>query len=478
MSSAIRWSVPISRLRLRLAGGFALAFALGSGVLSFAGLSFLWRESTRRFDARLDAVADGLVLALERELGETPDSSIRFVAGEVAAEWPANGDAFLLIDTAGEVVARRDPDSSTTRVVEATLGSRERRARIDRGGSDLRVRILDTTVHTTTSRRDRPVPMRVIAFGSTEGIESDTERLGVLFALGTPAILLGSLGLGYLLAGRALRPVRQLSADIAAIAPSDLSRRLGWIPGGDEVSTLATEFDSLLARLDDAQQRNQQFVREAAHQIRTPLTLVLGEASHALQRPEPPADTTELAEVQRLRATLGRVRTAAEQMRRRVDELFLLAEARAGEVVRLEQAVELDGLVLECMDLMRERASSTGHALSIERADPVVVLGNAGLLQEALLELLENACRYGATTSPITVSCFTDGRTTSALLEVGSDGPEFVESPASRQRVAAPGGGMGLSIVRWVATSHHGHFDVRHAQGRNLARIQLPVHTQ
>ena len=185
----------------------------------------------------------------------------------------------------------------------------------------------------------------------------------------------------------------------------------------------------------------------------------------------------EHAEAQHLRATLGRVRTAAEQMRRRVDELFLLAEAHAGEVVRLEQEVELDGLVLECTDLMRERASSTGHALVIERADPVVVLGNAGLLQELLLELLENACRYGATTSPITVSC-SDGEGGIALLEVGSDGAVFREHADSTDRLSTSEGRMGLSIVRWVATSHHGRFLVQHVQGRNMARIELPLHTE
>src|SRR5471032_1570261 len=106
-----------------------------------------------------------------------------------------------------------------------------------------------------------------------------------------------------------------------------------------------------------------------------------------------------------MRATLGRIRTAAEQMRRRVDELFLLAEAQAGEKARLEDDVELDGLVLDCTDLMRERASALGRSLAIGRAEHSVVRGNAGLLQEALVELMENACRHGSSGIPITVSC-------------------------------------------------------------------------
>ncbi len=468
----------ISRLRLRLAGGFALAFALGLGVLSALGLGYLWRESTRRFDNRLSDVTRGLVVAIERELEETPDSSMAYVVGEVSSEWPSNGDAFLVLDSLGNVTAIRDRDSSAARVVDAIRGTRATRIGIDGGARDLRARVLDTTILIPGSAQGKGVAVRVVAFGSTEGIESDTERLGLLFAVGSPLILLVSLGAGYLLAGRALQPMRQLSDDIAAMEPSDLSRRLDRRTGTDEVSTLAMEFDALLTRLDEAQQRNRQFVREAAHQIRTPLTLVLGETSHALERPVGAAGESLQSEPERLRATLGRVRTAAEQMRRRVDELFLLAEARAGEVVRLEDQVELDGLVLECTDLMRERASSTGHSLSIERAEPLVVVGNAALLQESLLELLENACRYGATSAPITVSCYTSVQGVEVTVEVTSDGPSFDVAALAGDREVVPGGGMGLSIVRWVARSHHGRLELRrelhHGVGRNRICLRLP----
>ncbi len=229
-------------------------------------------------------------------------------------------------------------------------------------------------------------------------------------------------------------------------------------------------------------------MREAAHQIRTPLTLVLGEAALALDRaPAAGASAADASDAgadageAQLRATLTRVRTAAEQMRRRVDELFLLAEARAGEVVRLEQRVELDELVLECTYLMRARAAVTGHTLAIGDAEPAIVLGHAALLQEALLELIENACRHGVSSAPITVSCRAVPGRQEAVLEVRSDGGAFrvaVAQDTTRDR------GMGLSIVRWVATSHHGRFEVGHDApaddisahvGQNAVRLILPA---
>lgn len=447
----------VSRLRIRLASGFALAFALGLAVLALGALGYLWRESNRRLDARLDGIAMGVVAGIHRELNETPDSSLAFVGQEVVSEWPRNGDAFVIADASGRVVAALDQDSAAARVLVAA--ARERRAwfNVESGGPDLRARSVDTTL----ASRSVTARAHVIAFGSTEGIESDTELFGLVFVVSAPIIVLLSLVAGYVLAGRALSPMRDLAASISAIAPTDLSRRLTTSGARDEVSSLTLEFNALLDRLDDAQRRNRQFVREAAHQIRTPLTLVLGEAGHAL--------STDNGNPDRMQATLGRIRTAAEQMRRRVDELFLLAEARSGEPVRLEQVVELDGLLLECTDLMRARAMATGHSLAIETADPVAVQGNGALLQEALLELLENACRHGDPGTTVTVSCSQAGA--SARVEVESRGVPFTLPPADARAER----GMGLSIVRWVVQSHHGTMAVTHRERQNRVILDFPL---
>jgi|GEM_PF-594786 len=472
----------ISRLRVRLAAGFALAFAIGLAVVAAGGLVFLSWESTRRFDARLAQIGTGLTTALSRELAETPDSSLRFVAGEVEGEWPANGEAFLLLDSTGAVLASRDPRNDSARVLAALPPERGTRVAAADGQTatseqvvvvanepDLRGRLMNRAVTIGVGSQRQRVSLHIVPFGSTEAIEADTERLGVATAIGAPLILLASLLVGYLLAGRALAPVRRLSSDIADIAPTDLSRRLAPQHGDDELGALAAEFDRLLVRLEEAQQRNQQFVREAAHQIRTPLTLVLGEAELALHATAPSAHDEE-----RLRTSLHRVRTAAEQMRRRVDELFLLAEARAGEVVHLEQLVELDGLVLECTDLMRARASSTGHAMEIRDAEPVSVQGNGALLREALMELIENACRHATGGSPISVSCRVD-EDHKAILEVRSRGSAFNDPVPTDHTHGSVDRGMGLSIVRWVATSHRGQFHVAHSAGDNVVQLVLPA---
>lgn len=447
----------LSRLRLRLAAGFAFAFLVALAILATVALGYLWNESTRRLDKRLDASADGVAAGIRRVLGESRDTSLAHAANEVVREWPASADLFAIVNENGAMVAGVGPREVIDRMIAAWGAARAPHFGVDKPGDDFRASGLHATLP-----RDGTTPLKfgVLAFSSIEGIDSDAHLMSEAIAIAAPLILLLSLVGGYALARRALRPVDELSVAVAAIAPTDLSRRLPVGDRHDELAALAAEFNSLLQKLDDAQRRNRGFIREAAHQIRTPLTLVLGEAGHEL------ASTSTTPE--RMRATLGRIRTAAEQMRRRVDELFLLAEAQAGEKVRLEDDVELDGLVLDCTDLMRERASALGRSLAIGKAENVVVRGSAPLLQEALVELIENACRHGTTDHPITVSC--GPASGGAQVQVSSGGDAF--APKARTDSGAPDG-LGLPIVEWIARAHGGSLQLSRAADLNVVTMTL-----
>lgn len=453
--------MPLSRLRLRIAVAFALAFAAGLVLVSAIGLGFLWRESHRRLDARLERIANDVRTNLSLELRETPDSSNSFVASEVVGEWPRNGGSYVICDGAGVALASTDSGQpvgalehhcSDTASFFDVKGDDE--ASIRGVSREFRIAASDTTM----SSKART--FHVVSFASTAGISEDTELLLVAIGVAAPLILLISLSGGYIMARRALTPVSDLSVAIASIAPNDLSRRLNVAEPQDELGTVATEFNRLLGRLGSAQEQNRKFLREAAHQIRTPLTLVLGEAAYELA-----ADETS---PEQMRGSLKRIGNAAERMRRRVDELFLLAEAQTGEPVSLREEIELDGLVLDAVDLMRPRSTALGRALAIGRAEHIVIRGNTALLQEALLELTENALRHGDASEPVTVSVFTDGNAT--VLEVRSGGAP-VELPV-RTRDAGPQG-LGLPIVRWVAEVHGGQLVLQRDGQVNLVRLRI-----
>jgi signal transduction histidine kinase len=294
---------------------------------------------------------------------------------------------------------------------------------------------------------------------STRDIEELGELLGRWLLLSIPGVTLFALIAGYLLARRALTPVRDMTAAITRIEPDDLTRRLPVREPPDELDDLAAQFNDMLARLTRARERNRAFIAQAAHQLKTPLTIVRGESELGLDRTRDPEE---------YRVTLQRVRQAADQMARRVEGLFLLAQADAGERPPLTDTIELDGLALESADLMRGRAQRAHRSLELDRVESAVAYGNEQLLREALLELLENALKHGAD-GAVRISAYNEGDR--AHIAVASAGPAIDAS--TRPRV--DGGGLGLSILRWIADLHGGDLTYVSAAGVNTFTLAWPI---
>ena len=443
--------MPLSRLRLRLSAAFALAFALGLAVLNTALFLVLRRDADHQLTHRLQAAATQVAEALAREYGESPQMGLAAAARETFREWPATGNSYVVYDESGaRLAAHGAPASVAVAPAEWRAGDP---SVLDRSaGPDGDVRLAaDRLVRSGAARSN----FRVLAIGTRQPTEEHLETLAWWLFASAPLAVLLSLGGGYALARLALRPISTLERAVAALDPADLTRRLPVGDRPDELDRLALRFNELLTRLEQAQHRNRQFVQRAAHQLKTPLTVVLGEADLSLN------GSGEEAQAPGMR----RVRTAARQMRRRVDELLLLAEAQAGEQVPLEAEVELDGLALESADLMRGRAAQLSRSLTLGRVEALTVRGSDRLLREALVELIENACRHGSAEPPIRVSVYAEGPV--AWVDVVSGGP-----PAPAALADPPPGDegmhLGLTIVRWIAGQHGGRLRYEHVEGLNV----------
>lgn len=443
--------MPLSRLRLRLAIRFALAFLAGLILLDAALYSYLRVQSDRRLTRQLRNAGEELAGLIRREYREHPRAGLQSAAKEALREWTGLAGGYLVLNPAGQPVAVRGPAAW----VEAAGKTSDSLTDLSSGGEHSIRRVL--------VRTEGDPAFAVVVLQSTESLDEEHEALLLWLGLSLPLVLLLGLAGGYLLSRGALRPVERLQRAIAALPADRLTDRLPVDPVPDELDRLAQQFNALLDRLQQAQQRSRHFLRQAAHQIRTPLTLVMGEATLA-PTAEDGADQPA--------AALRRIRIAAEQMQRRVAELFLLAEAQAGDQLELVDVVELDALVLECADVMRGRAHALGRRLELGRVAPLTIRGNGAALREAVLELVENACRHGTDEAPVQLEVMREHGT--VALQVVSSGPAIAASALAGDALApAAEGGIGVSIVRWIVAQHGGRLEYRRLAARNVFAILL-----
>jgi signal transduction histidine kinase len=437
-----------SRLRLRIAGWFALAMLLGLGLLDVGLFTLLGRRADARLRGEVLAAARGAEQAVLREADGPPRRPLAQAAREALDEWPAGSEALLVLGPNGEPLARRGADALLKAIPPVNS--------LPAAGHTVDLPFDEEGKARLAVARDSGAGApTVVAVRSTAALKEDLETLAAWLALSVPLVLLVSLPCGYLLARRALSPFQSLAAELDAMRPDALDRRLPVADPPDELDQLASQVNHLLDRLASSQQQTRRFLAQAAHQLRTPLTLIRGESDLAIDRPREPTD---------YRAALDRVSRAASQMSRRVDELFLLARAEAGERIAVRAPVEVDAVALEAVDLMRGRAQALHRQLSLGTMDGIEVSGEEGLLREAALELLENACRHGEAT-PIVVSVTAaDGH---ARLEVASGGPPAVANDREE--------GLGLAIVRWIAAAHGGALVHTHEGGMNRFALILPT---
>ncbi|HWD64600.1 MAG TPA: ATP-binding protein [Solirubrobacteraceae bacterium] len=270
-------------------------------------------------------------------------------------------------------------------------------------------------------------------------------------ALGVMALL--SIGLGWLLAGRALSPLRTMNQRARAITEDTLHERLGVTGRQDELGELAATFDAVLARLERAFEAQRQFVANASHELRTPITLERALLEVALADPE--------SSVESLRHTCRRVLAAGEQQEQVIDALLTLARSQAG--ITAARPVRLDELVAE---LLEEREPQLDGMRVMKRLEPVTVSGDPALLERLVTNLLHNATSHNCGPAPW-VAIQTEIRDGTGEVSVANGGPpipvERVDElfePFRRlegdRTGLTQGLGLGLSIVRAVALAHGG----------------------
>lgn len=297
----------------------------------------------------------------------------------------------------------------------------------------------------------------------------------LLFDSGIALVVMAacSILLGWLLAGRALRPLRVITAKAHDISATNLHERVGLQGPDDEMKRLGETFDDLLARLERAFDAQRQFVANASHELRTPLARQRTLLEVAAADPD--------ADVVSLREAAAKAIEAGEEQERLIEALLTLASSERGLDERLP--FDLGGVVADAVATKRPEAALRG--IRVETLlSTAPATGNARLVGRLAANLIDNALRHNGPQGWVVVRTAVDGGR--AVVEVANSGPvvppgeiERLFEPFERLsdgRSAREGHGLGLSIVRAVATAHGGTVSaVSRPMGGLDVRVAFPL---
>jgi signal transduction histidine kinase len=292
---------------------------------------------------------------------------------------------------------------------------------------------------------------------------------GIAFSI----VAVVTIVLGWVVAGRVLRPLQTMTATTRQISEENLHERLALPGPPDELKALGDTIDGLLARLEAAFDGQRRFVANAAHELRTPLTMMRTSLDVAVGKPDPvPPEVTVLA---------SKLREGLDQADRLVESFLALARAQQGTLADLT-SVSLPQLVSATLAACREAIAGRGLQVRQTLSDAGVI-GSQTLLARLVENLIDNAIRYNTPGGLIVVATSDDGA--AAHLVVESDGPLLDErkvqelgQPFRRlgaDRTAVDGSiGLGLSIVAAITSAHGGSLGL-HARPEGGLRVVITL---
>jgi signal transduction histidine kinase len=295
-------------------------------------------------------------------------------------------------------------------------------------------------------------------------------RLLIEYVVALGAMTIVSVVAGWLLAGRALRPLRDITATARRVSGENLGERIALKGPADELKELADTFDGMLSRLDGAFASQRHFVANASHELRTPLAIMRTEVDVSLADPD--------ASVEDLRHMGDAVRETVDRCERLIEGLLMLARSEAA--IGREEPADLAGLAADCITDLRARAEEA-HVEMQDDLMPAWTRGEPALLERMIANLIDNGIRHNEPDGWLRVS--TRSRDRRVHVTVANGGPRI--APADAATLAEPfrrldrgagGFGLGLSIVRSVVHVHGGTLEVMAPdEGGLVVQIELPA---
>ena len=318
---------------------------------------------------------------------------------------------------------------------------------------------------------------RVAAAIEETSLRDTLRTLTAILAMGIPfAVGLAIVG-GYFLAGRVLAPVGAMADKAREISAESLAERLPVDNPDDEFGRLAKVFNDTLSRLQDAFERLRRFTADASHELRTPLTAMRSVGEVALRNP---------IDAGAYRDVIGSMLEEVDRLTRLVESLLTLTRADSGKIQLAHEIVDLGALAGSVIDQLRVLADEKQQDLTLRAPTAVQVVGDAGLLRQALMNLIHNAIKYTPNEGKISVELkvVKPGQAAIDVQDSGAGIPaehrhrifdRFYRLDASRSREEG-GVGLGLAIARWAIEANGGRIELAIDCGSGSTfRILLPT---
>ena len=294
-----------------------------------------------------------------------------------------------------------------------------------------------------------------------------------LTSVGAWILLVGLAG-GWWLVTRAIKPIKDISTTAVKISSGDLSQRINVAEAESELGKLASVLNSTFARLDAAFAQQKQFASDAAHELRTPVAVMLTQTQTALNRERSPAEYRETVEA---------CQRAAQRMRKLIRELLELARLDAGQEQMNRLHFEFSKTISDSVELVKPLAEERGVKMFSE-VSPLEITGDSERLGQVVTNLLTNAIQYNKPGGEVRLNLKSENGV--AVLTVADTGQGIAAGDlprvfgrffrADESRTGAGNAGLGLAISKAIVEAHGGTIEVASEMNAGTTfTVRLPV---
>jgi len=309
-------------------------------------------------------------------------------------------------------------------------------------------------------------------------IDDMLEDFLTMFSLLGVIMYFSALYLGYRVIDRVLSPMQNITATPHAISQKNLAMRVPMPVVHDEFFTLSETFNTMLERIESAFEQVKRFNVNVSHELKTPLTIIYGEAEVALLKEREPKE---------YRAVLRSIMEESASMQQIIESMLLLSKSDITTLKQRMLPVALHTLILEVSEQKKAQAQSRMISIHTQDVKPATVFAQPELLRQAVLNLLDNAIKYTPEkqNKTVSVSLYTDKKRT--VLEIVDEGVgisdlqlQHLFEPFYRvensHAKTVPGHGLGLSIVKWITDLHNATLSIQSHTDGTTARIVFQTH--